>query len=66
MDNLERLKLVLDYIADHEAEDFEENPSTNHVYYHMMCVVFGEVYAQNAYLQELEDLNKQALEEINK
>ena len=38
---------VLDYILsdDREIDDFEENPSTTHVYYKTVAVVFDVAYA---------------------
>lgn len=50
------LKMVLDYIADCEREDFEENPSDGHVYYHMMIVYFGREHADTELEKALADL----------
>ena len=36
----------VDYIFDTESEDFDENPSTEHVYYCAMAYKFGEDYAK--------------------
>jgi hypothetical protein len=36
------LSKVIDYIIDHEKEDFKQNPSTDHVYYHALVASIGE------------------------
>ena len=41
----------VDYILDTECEDFDENPSKEHVFYYAMAYKFGEDYA----IKELED-----------
>ncbi len=38
---------VLGYIFENEADDFLENPSDGHVYYHAIFLEFGEVAAQS-------------------
>lgn len=37
--------IILNYILEHEAEDFFENPSPYHVFYSALCVDMGVKYA---------------------
>lgn len=39
---------VVEYIFDHEKDDFFENPSRTHVYYHAVAAQFGESEAEYA------------------
>ena len=58
MKTLESLQAVLEYIFDHEQEDFYENPSTGHVYYHALVVKEGEIFAQNEILSAKMELGE--------
>lgn len=40
------MKTVMDYILDTEVEDFIDNLSDTHVYFHALCVTEGENYAR--------------------
>lgn len=44
-------RLCVEYILDTENEDFEENPSREHVLYFALAYKFGEEYAE----RELQD-----------
>jgi hypothetical protein len=44
-------EICVEYILDTEAEDFDENPSRNHVYFSAMCATYGEAHAE----RELQD-----------
>lgn len=46
------IEVVLDYILDNEIDDFNENPSNNHIYFHALVVRYGIKNATN-------ELNKQ-------
>lgn len=48
----EYIEKCIDYILenDKEKEDFEINPSNNHVYYYAMIIKYGKKYADNEYL----------------
>lgn len=48
-DQAEHLEQVLDYIFQWEQEDFEENPSTSHVYYNALRAAHGAKAAKDAY-----------------
>lgn len=41
----ESIYVALDYIIVHEFDDFQENPSTGHVYYHALVGLHGKKYA---------------------
>jgi hypothetical protein len=41
----------VNYILDTECEDFDENPSKEHIFYYAMAYKFGENYA----IRELKD-----------
>lgn len=51
MKNQKFAELCVEYILDTENEDFEENPSSEHILYYAMAYKFGEDYAK----RELED-----------
>jgi len=42
---------VLDYILEHEKQDFKENPSYTHVYFHAYAACYGEHEATKLLLQ---------------
>lgn len=46
-------KLALEYLLDSELDDFEANPSQNHVYFHAMLALHG----LSAALDALEEAN---------
>lgn len=39
--------LILQYILDCEHEDFQDNPSKNHIYYIALKVAYGETQAND-------------------
>jgi len=46
MTPIQHLEAVMDYILEHECDDFEENPSASHVYYHAHSFMFGSLDAR--------------------
>lgn len=63
MKNLNRMQTksldeVLQYIFDAEMEDFSENPSDNHVYYHAVIVESGLREAQEVLRDAIKNLTK--------
>lgn len=46
MKQITDLELVVQYILDCEYEDFEENPSQNHIYYIALKISCGELEAR--------------------
>jgi len=46
---IESIQIVLSYIIEHEEQDFKENPSPDHVYYHALRAMYGGVRANQAY-----------------
>lgn len=52
-DQAESLENVLAYIFQHEQEDFNENPSTEHIYYHAIRASSGPKAAKEAYNEAL-------------
>lgn len=52
-DQAESLEDVLAYIFQHEQEDFQENPSTSHVYYQALRAAHGPRSAKEAYNEAL-------------
>ena len=45
MKNLTPAQRCVEYILDTEAEDFDENPSENHIFYTAMIAKWGKEYA---------------------
>jgi hypothetical protein len=55
-DNLSsEAKKVIDYIMDHEHEDFIENPTKTHVYYLALVVTEGKSTANKIYYETVQD-----------
>jgi cation transport regulator ChaC len=55
-DNLSsEAKKVIDYIMDHEHEDFIENPTKTHVYYLALVVTEGKSTANKIYFETIEE-----------
>lgn len=52
-DQAEHLEHVLDYIFQHEQEDFNEYPSTGHIYYYALRAALGPKAAKEAYNEAL-------------
>lgn len=50
---------VLDYILDHESEDFDDNPSDNHVYFHAYACRYSGLSADMMLAQTLKELENQ-------
>ena len=42
-----KLNILAEYILDTENEDFDENPSKDHILYHALVYKFGKEYADN-------------------
>lgn len=47
---------LIDYILAHESEDFDENPSDNHVYFHAYACRFSGLSADMMLAQTLKEL----------
>jgi hypothetical protein len=52
----ESVSLCLDYILDNELEDFADNPSSNHVYYHAYKAYHGNKQAEAMLTEAVRDL----------
>lgn len=42
MSKQDSMNIVLNYIFEHELDDFLDNPSKDHVFYHAIAAVYGE------------------------
>lgn len=40
--NKDSLEATINYVLDTEMEDFQENPSNNHVFYHAFVCAYGK------------------------
>lgn len=56
---MDAVKEVLNYIFQHEQEDFQENPSKNHIYYLAYVADCGEALADQALEDALTVLNSE-------
>ena len=49
--NKKSLSLVLEYILEHEHDDFVDNLSREHIFYHALVCAQGQDKAENYYLE---------------
>jgi UDP-N-acetylmuramyl tripeptide synthase len=49
--------LCINYILQHEAEDFFENPGRDHIYYHATVSAYGEDEAELTLQEALDEIN---------
>jgi len=55
LQNLKSLNCLINYIIQHELEDYIENPSDDHIYYHALVVAYGIDEANKDLLQALKN-----------
>lgn len=54
----DHVRLCIEYILDTEREDFYENPSDNHIYFHALCAFYNNRVAKEELSEAMEELNK--------
>lgn len=57
MNQNDHIDIVLNYVLDKELEDFAQNPSENHVYFHTLAAFEGEEEARKYLYQAIKDLS---------
>lgn len=56
MNALEAHNNLLQYVLEHEQEDFYENPSESHIYYSALVICDGETLAKEEVKRAIKDI----------